>query len=65
MNILDKYNTTSNRSKALADRILFRVIDDFRDRSGFDDWWGNIDTDIQNEILNSLHKTIEKELLEK
>jgi hypothetical protein len=65
MNILDKYNNTNSKPKTLAERIVFRVVDDFRDRSGFDDWWGNIDAEIQNEILNSLHQTVEKELKEK
>ena len=30
------------------------IIEELNGRKGFDDWWGNIDEDIQEEIINSL-----------
>lgn len=62
MSLLDRYNKESLKPKTLTVRILFRVLDELSGRLGFDEWWGNIDADIQNEILNDLHQTIEKEL---
>lgn len=38
--------------------IIEKIIDALRDRGGFDDWWGNIDTDIQNEIKEDLENII-------
>jgi hypothetical protein len=65
MSILDKYNSKINKPQTLTERIVFRIMDDFRDRSGFDDWWGNMDSEIKNEILNSLHQIVEREQQEK
>jgi hypothetical protein len=65
MSILDRYNNTSNKPETLAERIVFRVMDELNGRSGFDHWWSNIDADIQNEILNDLHQTVERELNKK
>lgn len=64
MTILDEYNTT-NRPDTLAKRIAFRVLDELLDRKGFNDLWGNIDHEIQNDILSSLIEIVEKELRDK
>jgi hypothetical protein len=34
------------------------IIIALNDRSGFDDWWCNIDEDIQDEIIEELIKII-------
>ncbi len=31
-----------------------KIINELNDRSGFDDWWGNLDEDIQDEIKQEL-----------
>lgn len=36
------------------------VLDDLNDRSGFDHWWGDIDSDTRREIRSDLAKAIEK-----
>ncbi len=36
------------------------VLADLNDRSGFDHWWGNIDSDTKREIRTDLAKAIEK-----
>jgi len=41
---------------ALVDKLL----DELNNRSGFDDWWGNIDEEIQLEIRTNLIKIIRK-----
>lgn len=46
----------TDRAKAAAKAVL----DDLNDRSGFDHWWGNIDSDIKREIRGDLAKAIEK-----
>ena len=38
--------------------IIEKIIDTLCDRDGFDDWWGNIDKDIQNEIKEELENII-------
>ena len=38
------------------------VLRELKDRSGFGNWWYNIDVDIQNEIRNELAKIIYKSL---
>jgi hypothetical protein len=36
------------------------IIDMLSSRGGFDGWWGNIDDDIQEEIIEEITKIIEK-----
>lgn len=36
------------------------VLDDLNDRSGFDHWWGGIDSDTKRDIRVDLAKAIEK-----
>ena len=31
-----------------------RIISGLCDRSGFDDWWGNLDEDLQQEIIDDI-----------
>jgi len=38
--------------------IIEKIINSLCDRGGFDDWWGNIDTSIQNEIMEELEDII-------
>jgi hypothetical protein len=40
--------------------IAVQVIVNLTDRSGFDNWWGNLDEDIQEEILQEIVDTIRK-----
>lgn len=32
----------------------WKIIGELKDRSGFDDWWYNIDNDIQDEIFDEI-----------
>lgn len=36
------------------------IIDSLCDRGGFDDWWYNLDDDIETEIISELENIIEK-----
>ena len=38
--------------------IIEKIIDALCDRCGFDDWWGNVDTYIKNEIKEELESII-------
>ena len=38
------------------------IIDMLCERSGFDDWWYNLDDDIEKEIENLIESIIEKRL---
>ncbi len=46
----------------LSDRIVARIVDDLRGRSGFDDLWDGIDSDIQQEIREDWAEIVEAEL---
>jgi len=37
-----------------------KIISALCDRGGFDGWWGNIDEDIQNEILTMMDHIIDE-----
>lgn len=43
-----------NFEKQYKKSIAEKIIEDFRDRRGFDGWWCDIDEDIQEEILLSI-----------
>jgi len=45
----------SDRATEAADAVL----DELDKRSGFDYWWDDIDSDIQNEIRDTLAKRID------
>lgn len=36
------------------------IIDSLCDRGGFDDWWYNLDDEIETEIISELENIIEK-----
>ena len=36
------------------------IIDSLCDRGGFDDWWYNLDDEIETEIISELESIIEK-----
>lgn len=40
--------------KLLTTTIVNTVISSLSNRNGFDDWWGNIDDSIQQEIIEEL-----------
>lgn len=44
----------ANAVQAVAHTVTNSIIDMLLDRSGFDDWWDSIDTDIQDEIRDSI-----------
>ena len=39
-------------------KLANQLIESLTDRGGFDDWWHNIDEDIQEEILGNLANKI-------
>ena len=39
--------------------IAYQIIDVLCNRGGFDDWWRNIDEDIQLEILEEMSEKIQ------
>lgn len=59
--LIERYN--ESKPNSLAESILFAVMNELVGRSGFDDWFYNIDGGTQAEILESLRLVIGKELL--
>lgn len=45
-----------------AHKIVTEVISELDGRGGFDHWWGGIEEDIQEEILEALYVRVEKAL---
>jgi hypothetical protein len=43
-------------------KCVLEIIDSLCDRSGFDDWWYNLDDDIEEEIITELESIIERRL---
>jgi len=43
-------------------KIVAEIIEALCDRSGFDDWWGNLDTDTKNEITIELVRIINSKI---
>ena len=41
-------------------KCVAEIIDSLCDRNGFDDWWYNLDDEIENEIISSLEEIIKK-----
>lgn len=39
------------------------IIEKLSDRQGFDGWWGNIDDDIQKEILKEIEDIVKTAIL--
>ena len=61
--ISNKLWENNQDNNSLAENIVFGMIHELNDRSGFDDWFSNIDNTIQNEILETLVEITEKKLL--
>jgi hypothetical protein len=59
-NIVDRYARDIPEDK--LEDTLFKIFDDLMDRQGFSGWWGNIDSEIQNEILDSLKNMMKENL---
>lgn len=47
-------------NKVEIKKCALEIIDSLCDRGGFDDWWYNIDDDIEAEIISELENIIEK-----
>lgn len=43
-------------------KCALEILDLFCDRSGFDDWWYNLDDDTQEEIKSSIEEIIKRRL---
>ena len=46
-------------------KCVGEIIDTLCDRGGFDDWWYNLDDDIEKEIEKELESIIERRLNQK
>jgi len=46
----------------MEQEIVDEIIDVLSDRSGFDDWWKNIDVDNQNEIKEMLVNVVKTKI---
>jgi len=44
-------------------KSVLEIIDNLCDRSGFDDWWMNLDDDIEQEIIEEMEGVLRKRLL--
>lgn len=53
---MSKITNGSDRARAAAKAVLA----DLNDRSGFDHWWGNIDSGTKREIRDDLAKAIDR-----
>jgi hypothetical protein len=49
-------------SKREIKKCVLEIIDSLGDRKGFDDWWYNLDDDIEKEIVTELESIIERRL---
>jgi hypothetical protein len=49
-------------SKLEIKKCVLEIIDSLCDRNGFDDWWYNLDDDIEKEITTELESIIERRL---
>jgi hypothetical protein len=43
-------------------KCVLEIFDGLCDRSGFDDWWYNLDDDTQEEIESSIEEIIKRRL---
>jgi hypothetical protein len=41
-------------------KCAMEIIDRLCDRNGFDDWWFNLDDDIEKEIIQEIENIIKK-----
>lgn len=49
----------------LAEELVGAVLDDLRDRRGFEAWWDEIDDDVQAELRDDLASIMRKSLAER
>lgn len=47
-------------NKVEIKKCALEIIDSLCDRGGFDDWWYNLDDEIETEIISELENIIEK-----
>lgn len=52
----------TKREPTQAERIVAAILTNLDDRSGFDWWWGDIDSATQREIKRTLAKIVAAEL---
>ena len=43
-------------------KCVLEIIDSLCDRSGFDNWWYNLDDDVESKIIAELESIIENRL---
>jgi hypothetical protein len=43
-------------------KCVLEILDTLYERNGFDDWWDQLDDDVENEITAELESIIEKRL---
>jgi hypothetical protein len=43
-------------------KCVLEILDTLYERNGFDDWWDQLDDDVENEIHSELEFIIEKRL---
>ncbi len=60
--MLTEKNKTKKMSKREIKKCVLEMLDSLCDRSGFDDWWYNLDDDIEREIEKELEDIIERRL---
>ena len=61
--LIERYN--ESKPNSLEESILFAVMNELVGRSGFDDWFYNIDGGTQAELLEELRLVIGRELLKR
>jgi hypothetical protein len=49
-------------SKLEIKKCVLEIIDSLCNRNGFDDWWNNLDDNIEKEIISELESIIERRL---
>jgi hypothetical protein len=43
-------------------KMVLEIVDSLYNRRGFDDWWDNLDDDIEEEIIKEIEDIIEKRM---
>ena len=49
-------------SKLEIKKCVYKILDAFCNRAGFDDWWYNLDGEIEEEIINEIEDIISKRI---
>ena len=50
--------TEKVKSLSRPQRIAWLIIDELYDRSGFDDWWDDVDEETQEEIFEKMQSIV-------